>query len=254
MSLTIVRALYGDGTGWARHKKHRSGPRLRAFAVKVLDRGIEESFENDPSYFFRDKVQYVTMGEWATAKLKSYGAKNITQVDKQPYCQPKRFFHFWNRLYLSRKAMELFGDILYPDFDCTPTDKFEECFDEAMESMEGKRIQIPLTRYQRGSTSFKWREQKGEGWDEVSPKIGLCGGFTLFRDITFLDEVFEDWNTYKGFRYGTEAAIMHTLEKRYGITTVKDFYDNLEPEACLVLRSPLNTLGITKDKAIFQHR
>ena len=255
--LTFVRVLYGDGTGWPLPKDQSNGERLRAKLVKTLADDIADSFQNDPGNFFCDKVQYVTMGDWATVKLKSYGIKHLTKVSNESSCRPRRFNHFWNKLYLLQKAVELFGDIIYTDFDCVPTADFEDKFEEALETMDGKKVQLPLIEYQSNS-SYKWRpflsQSKGKGWDAFNSRIGLCGCFILIRDPQFVNKIMEDWGSFRGIRYSDEQSITHYMEKHHRIKTVRESYEALEPESVRVVRSPLTGLGVVKNKAIFEHR
>ncbi|KKN88384.1 hypothetical protein LCGC14_0249470 [marine sediment metagenome] len=256
MSITFVRVLYGDGTGWPRPKDDPTGEHMRARSVRLLNQDIDRSFQNDRDNFFRDKIHYVTMGEWATDKLRTHKVKNIHQVNKHPWCQPKGYIHFWHKLYLVREALRLFGDVVCTDFDCVPTDGFDARFGEAVDSMEGKIFQAPLTIYHR--RAFAWRESSGEGWSKVSKHIGLCGSFMLFRNVGMVNEFFEDWEELNKLlpnnTMASDQAITYSLEKRRRIKTVRETYEECEPEAIIIPRSPIHDLGITKDSAIFSHR
>ena len=258
MTITFVRVLYGDGKG---HTSRLPGDRRRehmlARSARLLNHSIDLSFKRDVGNFFRDKVQYITMGEWATGKLHSHGARNITQVDDRCYCQPDGYIHFWHKLHLVREAIRLFGPVVCTDFDCMPTDEFESRFDEAVESIGYHAYQSPLTRFNRPVN--RWRVSADVGtWDEVDPHVGLCGCFMVFWHVKMVNVFFNDWEElnkmFPRHTLASDQAITYSLEKRLGIKTVRESFTRVEPTAIRIPRSPIHELGIVKDKAIFVHR
>ncbi len=255
--MKFVRFLYGS----VELVKHIHG--IRRAVRHSLNHPIESVRK-----FFRNEIYYYTLGREATKLLRKCGAKRIIQVDKRSLLRLEGGkCRSWHKLYLIKVALEEHGAVLYTDFDAKVRQEFDPNKIRKIVTERdglGKLLQMAVVMYHK--EKYFHRKNNGKtGWELISARKGLMGSLIYLSSTQLLKYFMEDYEelvaikckSYKNNKgrnwVGDERAITYSIEKRFGPMTIRDFYENLEPEVIWNVTSPLRYLGVEKEYPVFRH-
>jgi hypothetical protein len=205
----------------------------------------------------RRQVRYVAVGRRNAELLRRHRAEYVEELSAKPFgLGSDKWLNSWRAI---QHAVDLYGEVLVTDFDCVPTSLFREKDVPRILRRHaglGRVLQAPLVGYHRRYFHTREDLRKSSGWDQVSQRKGLNLSFLYITSPLLMQLIVEDHvllSQATNRAPTTEQSLLYCLEKRLGRMTVRDLYNNFEPEVMRLRRSPLPRLGIEKRRVMFCH-